>query len=80
VECPKGHSCGATHEFATPCQAGSYNSKTAQGTCVKCPTGFYSLMGAEYCTPIPKGWKAKKATTFSVDIEMCTQKTYSDLG
>lgn len=40
--CPAGYMCpDATMGWATPCNAGYYQTSTGQTSCTKCPAGFY---------------------------------------
>ena len=77
--CPVGHKCVGGETAPVKCSKGTYQSQMAQGTCIDCPSGYFSKDQAEICQPIPGGWKGT-GTKFNEGIEACPAGKYSDWG
>jgi len=75
--CPKGHFC-ATDLSTAPvkCVGGTFADE-GQFACETCPEEYYSKEGAEYCSPIPPGYRFK---TDKTDISICGSRKYSYWG
>ena len=77
LTCPSGYYCPAEASRPIPCQQGTAQGSTGQGSCTACSSGSYSLLGATACTLCPAG--SYCAVSSQVPL-LCPIGTYSSSG
>lgn len=66
--CPIGHYCPRGTSYPLGCEAGTYNDRTGQSSCLQCCAGFYCPSNSTSCVlECPKGYYCPSGTMTSFD-------------